>query len=163
MNMLKYWCKMRHSVGQFQFWVDWTLKRRACALRSNALFEDLLGPANHSIYQIWPTAGSLELLWVMITEVRLSFRSSDRAWSVCVTAAELHCCAQSACASLLPEEERSLARPWAAVAPHSFAFAPLLLLLDWSVWYHGADPNLVKRLPRIPDIVKSCIVVKIRV
>ena len=62
-----------------------------------------------------------------------------------------HCCAQSACASVLPEEERSLARPWAAVAPWSFAFVLLLCwffspdgLLCFFLTYLWPTPNLVK-------------------
>ena len=159
LKMLKYWCKMRHSVGQTGH-----LKgaRAHCAA--------MLYLKTYWVQPIVPSFSNMThwLSWTLLSHDYGGQAKLSEQWPrvKCVrhcSCCELHCCAQSACASLLPEEERSLARPWAAVAPRSFAFAPLLLLLHWSVWYHGANPNLVKHLPRIPDIVKSCIVVKSRV
>ena len=150
-EMLKYWCKMRHSVGQTGH-----LKgaRAQCAA--------MLYLKTSWAQPIVPSFSNMThwVSWTLLSHDYGGQAKLSEQWPrvKCVR----HCCAQSACASVLPEEERSLARPWAAVAPRSFAFA-LLLLLDWSVWYHRANPNLVKRLPIIPDIVKSCIVVKILV
>ena len=86
-----------------------------------------------SIQRVWLTTDLLRILESRLRRSDFkSLRSSDRAWGV------RHCCSQCAlrthciatrvtppqCCALLPHrpaEERSLARPWAAVAPSIFA------------------------------------------